>query len=270
MPELMRDGLFGRMRMEHRDDASVVVFTSRAWEGLFDTRGPLVREVILEFLSTLRFREEMESLGFARYLSKSEKMIPGKGDLHDYWRSISTDGDFLGPPLSYTWIRDPVLRFCHRMMAHTIAGRSQEPEKKSEAYIFGGQFVARLAEHFGFLTVEILGGLTVIASELLIIDMGAVGAPGVDEDALAIDEGRLEEEVQGLRMDVVSLRRLVERSMTDQGRFSTWMISCMAQLMEAGGLSYHEFNGTFRGSSHAAFQRRTRHRTGKANTSAAQ
>nr|GEY49853.1 hypothetical protein [Tanacetum cinerariifolium] len=295
MPELMRDGLFGRMRMEHRDDAGVVVFTSRAWEGLFDTRGPLVREVILEFLSTLRFREEMESLGFARYWSKSEKMIPGKGDLHDYWRSISTDGDFLGPPLSYTLIRDPVLRFCHRMMAHSIAGRSQEPEK----------FVARLAEHFGLLTAEILGGLTVIASELLIIDMerqpnSAVGAPGVDEDAPAIDVGnqailvpvqapqqpppppptsvrtipqrlrRLEEEVQGLCMDVVSLRRFVERSMTDQGRFSTWMISCMAQLMEAGGLSYHEFDGTFRGSSHAAFQRRTRHRTGEANTSAAQ
>ncbi|GJZ22334.1 hypothetical protein Tco_0559373 [Tanacetum coccineum] len=40
--------------------------------------------------------------------------------------------------------------------------------------------------------------------------------------------GRLEEKMQGLRRDVRSLRGLVERSMTDQGRFSTWMISCMA------------------------------------------
>nr|GEX49418.1 hypothetical protein [Tanacetum cinerariifolium] len=83
---------------------------------VFDTRGPLVREIILEFLSTLRFGEvlldldapttiqfqlggakrrlswrqfilalglhtgeEMESLDFARYQSKSERMIYGKG-----------------------------------------------------------------------------------------------------------------------------------------------------------------------------------------------
>ncbi|GJX29636.1 hypothetical protein Tco_0237715 [Tanacetum coccineum] len=59
---LMRDGLFGRMRMEHRDDAGVVVFTSRAWGRLFDTRGPLVRELILEFLSMLRFGEVLLDL----------------------------------------------------------------------------------------------------------------------------------------------------------------------------------------------------------------
>ncbi|GJY86379.1 hypothetical protein Tco_0500405, partial [Tanacetum coccineum] len=39
--------------------------------------------------------------------------------------------------------------------------------------------------------------------------------------------GRLKEEIHGLRRDVRSLHGLVERSMTDQGRFSTWMISCM-------------------------------------------
>ncbi|GJW81087.1 hypothetical protein Tco_0145062 [Tanacetum coccineum] len=84
----------------------------------------------------------------------------------------------------------------------------------------------------------------------------AAGAPAVSEDAPAADEGdqavpalvqasqqpppppppaaartmpqrlgRLEEEVQGLRRDVGTLCGLVQRSMTDQGRFSTWMIS---------------------------------------------
>ncbi|GJW89893.1 hypothetical protein Tco_0167446 [Tanacetum coccineum] len=172
-------------------------------------RGPLVRELILEFLSTLRFGEvlldldvpglhtgeEMESPSFARYWIESKRMIPGKGDLHDYWRSIFTDGDFLGPPLSYTLIRDLVLRLCHRMMAYSIDGRSLAPEK-SGAHIFGGQFIARLAEIFGILTAKILRGLTVIALELLIINMGperqpdaAAGAPGVAQDALIIDEG---------------------------------------------------------------------------------
>ncbi|GKF37758.1 hypothetical protein Tco_0114516, partial [Tanacetum coccineum] len=43
--------------------------------------------------------------------------------------------------------------------------------RKSEAHIFGRQFMGRLAQHFRLLTVEILEGLTVIALELQIIDM---------------------------------------------------------------------------------------------------
>ncbi|GJZ01550.1 hypothetical protein Tco_0519511 [Tanacetum coccineum] len=74
----------------------------------------------------------------------------------------------------------------------------------------------------------------------------------------------------GLRRDVGCLRGLAERSMTDQGRFSTWMILCMEQLMDANGLTYQASDGTFRGSSPTAFQRRTRQRTDEANTSIAQ
>ncbi|GJV97776.1 hypothetical protein Tco_1549353 [Tanacetum coccineum] len=62
MPRLMTDDLFTRMRMEHRDNASVVVFTSQAWGRLFGTRGPLVWELILEFLSTLRLGEVLLDL----------------------------------------------------------------------------------------------------------------------------------------------------------------------------------------------------------------
>ncbi|GKE60383.1 hypothetical protein Tco_1510750 [Tanacetum coccineum] len=52
----------------------------------------------------------------------------------------------------------------------------------------------RLAEHFGLLTAEILGGLTVIALELPIIDMvelpdAAAGAPGVAQETPIVDEG---------------------------------------------------------------------------------
>ncbi|GJR43789.1 hypothetical protein Tco_1311892 [Tanacetum coccineum] len=246
---------------------------------------------------------------------------------------ISSAGDFLGTTSSYTLIRDSILGLCHRLITCSIAGRSQAPVKvtvmdlfylrgmdvgsvnvpylltrylrlfaagrKSGVHISDGQFVSRLAEHFGLLTAEILGGLTVaIGPERQ--PVAAVGAPAVAEYALIIDEGgqadpapeqapqhppppsptasrtipqrlgRLEEDVQGLRRDVGSLRRLVERSMTDQGRFSTWMMTCMTQLMDASGMTYHVFDETFRGSSPAAFQRRTRQMTGEASTSAAQ
>ncbi|GJR98905.1 hypothetical protein Tco_0271079 [Tanacetum coccineum] len=43
--------------MEHHDEAGVVVFNSQAWRRLFDTWGQLVWELILEFLSTLKFGE---------------------------------------------------------------------------------------------------------------------------------------------------------------------------------------------------------------------
>ncbi|GJX66518.1 putative reverse transcriptase domain-containing protein [Tanacetum coccineum] len=68
-----------------------------------------------------------ESPSFARYWSESERVILGKGDLHDYWRDISTDGDFLGPPPSYTLIRDLVLRLCHQMMRDRWLDRSNGP-----------------------------------------------------------------------------------------------------------------------------------------------
>ncbi|GJR33013.1 hypothetical protein Tco_1109245 [Tanacetum coccineum] len=215
LPDLMAEGLTARMLMEHRDEAGVSMFTSRAWRRMFDIRGPLVHELILEFFSTF-----------------SARQIPDKGYLRDYWMGISSVGDFLGTAPSYTAIRDPILSLCHRLIACSIARRSQAPEKvtvidlfylrgmdidsvnvpyllarylrlfaagrKSGAHISGGQFVARLAEHFGLLTVEILGGLTVIAPELLTwawVAIGperqpdaAAGPPTDDEDAPIVDE----------------------------------------------------------------------------------
>ncbi|GJS12415.1 hypothetical protein Tco_0369211 [Tanacetum coccineum] len=146
MPELMRDGLFARMVMEHRDDVGVVVFTSRAWGRLFDTIGPLVWELILEFLSTLRFgevlldldapdtmQEEMESLSFAR------------------------------------------------MMAHSIAGRIQAPEKVTvtDLFNFRGLDVGSvnipylLARYLRRFAVGRKSGahISVIAPTLPVIDM---------------------------------------------------------------------------------------------------
>ncbi|GJW31031.1 hypothetical protein Tco_0047906 [Tanacetum coccineum] len=134
--------------------------------------------------------EEMGSTGFRTYWAESARQNPEKGDLSAYWRRISSEGDFLGTTLSYTAIRDPMLRLCHRLIACSIVGRSQAPEKvtvidlfylrgmdvdsvnipylldrylrrfaskrKRRVMISRGQFVARLAEHFGLLTDQSL------------------------------------------------------------------------------------------------------------------
>nr|GEU56781.1 hypothetical protein [Tanacetum cinerariifolium] len=104
--------------------------------------------------------------------------------------------EFEGGYLRFEARWDLMVRLYHRMIACSIARRSQTPEKvivtdlfylggidvgsvnipyllsrylrlfasrtKRGAMISGGQFVARLAEHFGLLTKERLQGLTVI------------------------------------------------------------------------------------------------------------
>ncbi|GJT04164.1 hypothetical protein Tco_0838626 [Tanacetum coccineum] len=172
LPDLMTEGLSARMLMEHLDAHGVSLFIRRAWRWLFDIRGPLITD---------------------------------KEDLRDYWIGISSAGDFLGIAPSYTAIQDTILRLCYRLITCSIARRSQAPEKvtvidlfylrgmdvdsinvpyllgrylrlfsarrKSGAHIFGGQFVARLAKHFGLLTTKTLQGLTVIALALMVINM---------------------------------------------------------------------------------------------------
>ncbi|GKD28586.1 hypothetical protein Tco_1239364 [Tanacetum coccineum] len=81
---------------------------------------------------------------------------------------------------------------------------------------------------------------------------------------------RLEDEVQELRRSIVRLQGDVDRSITDQGRFTTWMVSCMTQLVDASGHTYQAFHSTLVGSSQLPYQRRTRRRTGDASTSAPQ
>ncbi|GJZ80223.1 hypothetical protein Tco_0645217, partial [Tanacetum coccineum] len=81
---------------------------------------------------------------------------------------------------------------------------------------------------------------------------------------------RLEEEVHELRQSIVGLRGDVDRSITDQGRFATWMVTCMTQLMDANGRTNQAFDSTLVGSSRLPYQRRTRRRTGDTSTLASQ
>ncbi|GKF62608.1 hypothetical protein Tco_0182662, partial [Tanacetum coccineum] len=127
--------------------------------------------------------------------------------MRDYWIGISSARDFLGTTLSYTAIQDPILRLCHKLIACSIAGRSQALDKVTVTDLFylRGMDVG---------SVNILGGLTIIAPELLIIDMAelvrlqifvevydtwawvamglerqpdaAAGAPGVAQDSLLL------------------------------------------------------------------------------------
>ncbi|GKB25324.1 hypothetical protein Tco_0864725 [Tanacetum coccineum] len=75
---------------------------------------------------------------------------------------------------------------------------------------------------------------------------------------------RLEEEVRKMRQSVVGLRGVVDRSITEQTRVSTWLLSCMTQLMDASGRTYQAFDSTLIGSSRLSYKRRVKPKTGDA------
>ena len=46
-----------RLEMVHRDVEGQIVFKSHAWRRLFRIRGPLIRDLMREFFSTVHYRE---------------------------------------------------------------------------------------------------------------------------------------------------------------------------------------------------------------------
>ncbi|GJW90758.1 hypothetical protein Tco_0168311 [Tanacetum coccineum] len=258
-----------------RDDGEAL-FTSHAWR----RRRMTWRKFILAL--GLHSKEEMAEPGFRPYWFGSEREIPDKGDLRDYWIEISYDRDFLGPAPSYVHIRNPYL-------FHHAKGR------KSGARLSRGHFIGRLVAHFGLVGDQGLRGLLVVVSKLL--QTIAAGAPGAAKGAAVVDEGdqailapvqvpqppppvlqpqttsqridRLEEEVREMRQSIVGLRGVFESFITEQTRVSTWLISCMTQLMDASGHTYQAFDSTLVSSSRLSYERRVRPMTGDASTFAA-
>ncbi|GJQ96820.1 ribonuclease H-like domain-containing protein [Tanacetum coccineum] len=92
-----------RLRMVYTGGDGQQVFVSHTWRRLFGIQAPLVREFILEFLSTCRMCDIEMGLDVADTLYR----------------------DFLGPTPSYVHIKDPVRRLYHRMIAYNIFGRGQ-------------------------------------------------------------------------------------------------------------------------------------------------
>ncbi|GJV79387.1 ribonuclease H-like domain-containing protein [Tanacetum coccineum] len=199
----------------------------------------------------LHTAEEMAEDGFRAYWLGSERVIPDKGDLNHYWVEISYSRDFLRGAPCYTYIIDPVRRLCHRLISYNISGRGHAPKKvnatnlfylcsmdrgaanvpylvaqylfrhiegrKSGTRLSRGHFIGRLAHHFGLVSDDGLRGLSVVARNLPLIDIGelvklnicmeirdnwawvalgperqpdaAAGALGAIEDAPVVDEG---------------------------------------------------------------------------------
>ncbi|GJW76804.1 hypothetical protein Tco_0138486 [Tanacetum coccineum] len=213
-PEMRRD-LAVRLRM---------VYTGEDRKQMSDTK------MGLDVADTLCFQLG----GVRRRMAWSERIVPDKGDLRDYLIKISSDRDFLGSAPSYVHIKDPVRRLCHRMIACTISGRGHGPKKgrKSGARLSGGHFIGHLAEHFGLVSDE---GLR---------EGPPPPPPAPQPRTMSQRIKRIEEDMRDLQNDVVGLLGVVESFTTEKSRVSTWLISCMTQLMDASGHPYQAFDST--------------------------
>ncbi|GJR65615.1 hypothetical protein Tco_0011680 [Tanacetum coccineum] len=252
LPDLIAEGLSAMMLMKHKDaqgfgEALLDLDTPGALQ--FQLGGVRRRMSWREFILTLGLHsaEEMRTAGFGLYWIESAIQIPDKGDLRDYWIRISSAGDFLGTAPSYTFIRDPMLRLF-------ASGRKQG------AMISGGQYVARLAEHFGLLTEERLQGLTVPARPARqeggaggVAEEAPVAPGGGDEDEVMPQAvpppprtqgeriSRLEEEVHDMRKALQGQREVLDSMARDFSRFSTWTVTSLARLMDRADMPYTRY-----------------------------
>ncbi|GJY21263.1 hypothetical protein Tco_0393829 [Tanacetum coccineum] len=135
--------------------------------------------------------------------------------------------------------------------------------------MFGGYFVARLAEHFRLITEESLRGLIVVVYDLTLIDMdelvrlriydrlGDVWAwTGPERQQVAAARATLaDQEIpkEGVLAypapaHAPTTHILLERMSSDQDRLSTWVVDRITQLMHQSGLAFPRFDERLVGS----------------------
>ncbi|GKE76227.1 hypothetical protein Tco_1542347, partial [Tanacetum coccineum] len=176
LPNLMVEGLSARMLIEHRNAQGFQLGGVR--------RRMSWREIILAL--GLYTAEEMQTVGFGAYWAESARQIPDKGDLRDYWIGILSAEDFLGTTLSYTAIRDLILRLCHRLIACSIDGRSQALEKVTVTDLF---YLRGIDVGSVNICMEVDDTWAWVAMGLERQPDAMAGATRVAQDALAVDEG---------------------------------------------------------------------------------
>ncbi|GKC43266.1 hypothetical protein Tco_1060988 [Tanacetum coccineum] len=182
------------------------LFTSHAWRRLFEITEPLVREFILEFLSTCRMSDMEMGLDVA---DTSCFQLGGAR------RRGQAPEKVIGVDLFYLKSMDRGTANVPYLLALYLFRHAEG--RKSGARLSRGHFIGCLAAHFGMVSDQGLRGLSVVTCEFLLIDLHKLGrlnickrfgdiwtwvasgperqpddaasAPRIAEDAPIVDEG---------------------------------------------------------------------------------
>ncbi|GJS32675.1 hypothetical protein Tco_0531057 [Tanacetum coccineum] len=231
LTEEMAMSMDARLSMEHTDALGHVVFTCHAWRRLFEIKGPLVRELMLEFFSTCR-------------------VIASKGNPRGYWDEISSSGDFLTTVPSYIQIMDSLRRFCYRLITYTITGRGQTPKKKATVVV--RELIEIDLDELSRLHIwcpAIDEGVQAVPAPVQVLQPPPLDVVRTMPQRMT----RLEEEVHGLRKSFGEQREILDTISRDFSRFTTWMVDRLSQLLDASGMSYTSY-----GAYQIPYHRRTR------------
>ncbi|GJX28596.1 hypothetical protein Tco_0236675, partial [Tanacetum coccineum] len=95
--------------------------------------------------------------------------------------------------------------------------------------------------------------------------VAATSALEVAEGAPDVDEGRLEEDIHGLRGALGEQREVLDNMARDFSRFTTWAVTRLPRMMDQAEVRYTSYSDY-----HISYVRRARRRTDDASTSTPQ
>nr|GEW12176.1 hypothetical protein [Tanacetum cinerariifolium] len=240
----MRETLAGRLRMVYTRNEGQELFTSHAWRRLFEIKGP----------------------------------ISGRGQTPEKVTGIDL---FYLRRMDYGTANVPYL-LAQFLFMHAEG-------RKSGARLFKGHFIGHLAAHFGLVSDERLRGLLVITQrQSADVSRAPEDAEGAHDEVegdkavlapvqaphpppFTLDKtitqrlSMLEEEVHSLRGDLGEQKGVLDSMACDFSRFTTWIVTSLSRMIDQSGVRYTSYSD-----SQVPYQRRTRCRTGDANTSTAQ
>ncbi|GJV60990.1 hypothetical protein Tco_1467090, partial [Tanacetum coccineum] len=188
---------------------------------------------------------------FGLYWTERARRILDKGVLSTYWIKISSMGDFMGTPPSYTLIRDLMLRLCHRLIGCSIAGRSQAPKKVLEIICFKEEICIELDDTWAWV---LAGPARKEGDAGGVVEEAPVAPGGGDEDEempqVAPPQprtqgeriARLEEEMHCMREALLFQREVLDSMASDFSRFTTWTITSLARLMDRADVPYTRYS----------------------------
>ncbi|GJS54627.1 hypothetical protein Tco_0627989 [Tanacetum coccineum] len=199
------------------------------------------------------------------------KSYPIKGDHMYYWIEILFDRDFLGPPPSYVYIRDPMRRLCHRMIAYSISGKGHAPENVTEIDLFYLRSMDREMANVPYLLnicVRLSDTWAWVAPGPERQQVATAGAPEAAEDAPADVEGvpAAPAPVQAAQPPPAARTISQRLARLDEDVYGIQAAGGISQLLDSARATYTRYYKT-----HVPYQRRrVRRRTGDASTSTAQ
>nr|GEW02199.1 ribonuclease H-like domain-containing protein [Tanacetum cinerariifolium] len=251
LPDLTAEGLSSRMLIGHRfGEAMLDMDTARALQ--FQLGGARRCMSQRQFILALRLHtaEDIETVRFDAYWAESARKIPDKGHMRDYWIEISSIGDFLGTTLSYTSIRDSILRLCHRLIACSIAGKSQAPEKVTVTDLFylRGMDVGSvnipylLARYLRLFASRRKQGAMISEGqrELLVIDMTELVRLQICEeiDGSPMTREAVEDDVHEIRVALGEQHEVMDVMAKDFSRFTVWAAGGISHLLDYAAATY--------------------------------